>query len=74
MFHYVNRCQRNYIDRCNMMADINKVANEARKIGFIVFVEIGAITIDDKKFLYKDLNKAKKYIRTSEPKSLDKWR
>ena len=50
-----------------MMADINKVANEAREMGFTVFVEIGAITIDDKKFLYKNLNEAKKYIRTSEP-------
>lgn len=74
MFNYINRCQHNYINRCNMMADINEVADKARKMGFTVFVEIGAITIDDKKFLYKDLNKARKYIHTSEPKSLDKWR
>lgn len=74
MFEYIDNCQRFKISRQKMMADINKLAEKARKLGFSVTVEIGKITIDSKCFTYRQLDKGWKYIRTSKPKSLDIWR
>ena len=74
MFKYIDNHQKFKISRQKMMADINKLAEKARKLGFSVIVSIGKITIDDKCFTYKELDKGWKYIRTSKPKSLDIWK
>lgn len=74
MMRHVKNCRKFKISRQKMMADINRLAERARKLGFSVTVQIGKITIDGKTFTYKELNKGWDYTKNSQPKSLDIWR